>query len=194
MKRDLPIFRAKVRDDETLGVDAIALVENPAIERNFLAFNKSIKFAIESETKRMVTGALMIANLPIYRYDPQIGEYYIVFEDDVIEDIAIRFAKNKFNDSVNEEHDPIRKIEGCTLFESWIVNKDQGKRAPKGFSGISDGSWFGTYKIENDEVWAKVQSGEFLGFSVEGTFDLEYKTDEKESIIDLIVDAIGKLK
>ena len=58
---------------DELGVDAVAFVENPAIERNFQAFSQSKKYVFEDESKRMVTGALMVANLPIYRRDPEIG-------------------------------------------------------------------------------------------------------------------------
>jgi hypothetical protein len=61
-------------------------------------------------------------------------------------------------------------VQGVTMFESWLVNKEMGKMPIKGFEDAKDGSWFGSYKVDNADIWAKVKSGEFQGFSVEGIF------------------------
>ena len=50
---------------------------------------------------------------------------------------------------------------------------------PMGFEEVADGSWFVSYLIDNEDVWSKVKSGEFKGFSVEGVFDFPADADEQ---------------
>jgi hypothetical protein len=55
-------------DDEAIGVEAISVVENPAIESDFIALNKQeIKLAEIDKEKRLLMGALLIPKKPIYR-------------------------------------------------------------------------------------------------------------------------------
>ncbi len=136
------------------------------------------KFAIQDEEKRIVTGAAMIADLPIYRRDDLRGEYYVVFDKDAIFMIAKKWARSNKYDAVNTDHNkPIQ--EGVSLFESYIIDRDRGVMPPKGFEEVADGSWFVSYLIDNDEIWAKVKEGEFRGFSVEGVFDFPDLQDEQ---------------
>jgi len=136
------------------------------------------KFAIQDEEKRIVTGAAMIADLPIYRRDDVRGEYYVVFDKESIFKIAKKWARGNKYDAVNTHHKtPI--ADGVSLFESYIIDRERGVMPPKGFEEVADGSWFVSYLIDNDEVWAKVKSGEFKGFSVEGVFDFPVDADEQ---------------
>ena len=136
------------------------------------------KFAIQDEEKRIVTGAAMIADLPIYRRDDVRGEYYVVFDKESIFKIAKKWARGNKYDAVNTHHKtPI--ADGVSLFESYIIDRERGVMPPKGFEEVADGSWFVSYLIDNEEVWAKVKSGEFKGFSVEGVFDFPVDADEQ---------------
>ena len=178
---DLPIYQLEISDDLNDGaeVDFVALVDRPAIERNFLKFNEAkASFAIQSEDKRIVSGALMLADTPIYRNDSN-GEYYVTFTKATIEKIAQKFFKKGYQSNVNLMHDGDKQVEGVTMFESFIVDSTRGIQAMKGFEDAPEGSWFGSFKVENDEVWNKIKSGEFKGFSVEGIFN--YKK-EKQAI------------
>jgi hypothetical protein len=38
---------------------------------------------------------------------------------------------------------------------------------------LPDGTWFGSFYVENPKVWAAIKSGKVKGFSVEGLFDYE---------------------
>jgi hypothetical protein len=80
------------------------------------------------------------------------------------------------------DSDPTKKVEGCTMFEVFISDAARGVSPLKGFEHISDGSLFASYYIENNEVWEKVKSGEFKGFSVEGLFKLKPSAQETLSI------------
>lgn len=135
-----------------------------------------VGFAIQDEEKRIITGAAMIADKPIYRYDQHRGEYYVVFDKDSIWQIAKKWAKTDRYDSVNIHHeDPTA---GLSLLESFIVDREQGKYPPKGYDEVADGSWFLSYIVNDDDIWARVKAGEFKGFSVEGFFDFEEDPDE----------------
>ena len=192
-----PIYKLTIDEDieDGTGVEYVALVDNPAIERNWLAFNNvnPMRFAIENEEKRIVSGPLMVADLPIYRRDKKYGEYYAVFDSNTIMQIVQKFFKNKYNTNVNIMHSSSDKVDGVFMFESFIINRDRGVNAPKGFEGLSNGSWFGSYKVENDEVWAEIKAGTFKGFSVEGPFVQELFTEKPLSKIDEIINIIDSI-
>jgi hypothetical protein len=187
----LPVYKLDINEfDEETGIDFVSLVENAAIQKDFLAFSETpIKFAIQDEEKRIVTGAAMIADLPIYRRDDIRGEYYVVFDKESIFKIAKKWARSNQYNSVNAHHKtPI--MDGVSLFESYIIDRERGVMPPKGFEEVADGSWFVSYLIDNDEVWAKVKSGEFKGFSVEGVFD--FPEDQEEQLIEQMKEILSK--
>jgi hypothetical protein len=187
----LPVYKLDINEfDEETGIDFVSLVENAAIQKDFLAFSETpIKFAIQDEEKRIVTGAAMIADLPIYRRDDIRGEYYVVFDKESIFKIAKKWARSNQYNSVNAHHKtPI--MNGVSLFESYIIDRERGVMPPKGFEEVADGSWFVSYLIDNDEVWEKVKSGEFKGFSVEGVFD--FPEDQEEQLIEQMKEILSK--
>jgi hypothetical protein len=118
----------------------------------------------------------MLADTPIYRND-QNGEYYVTFTKDTIEKIAQKFFKKGYQSNVNLMHDEALAVEGVTMYESFIVDSSRGVMAMKGFEDAPEGSWFGSFKVENESVWNKIKSGEFKGFSVEGIFN--YKKEKQ---------------
>jgi hypothetical protein len=187
----LPVYKLDINEfDEETGIDFVSLVENAAIQKDFLAFSETpIKFAIQDEEKRIVTGAAMIADLPIYRRDDIRGEYYVVFDKESIFKIAKKWARSNQYNSVNAHHKtPI--MNGVSLFESYIIDRERGVMPPIGFEEVADGSWFVSYLIDNDDVWAKVKSGEFKGFSVEGVFD--FPEDKEEQLIEQMKEILSK--
>lgn len=181
---DLPIYKLTISEDDLeSGVEFISLVDKPAIEKDFMAFNERRKFAIQNEEKRIITGAAMLADLPIYRRDDSRGEYYVVFDKETIYKIAKKWAKNNKYNSVNVDHKTA--IEGCTLFESYLLDFDRGIMPPKGFEDAKDGSWFVSYFVEDDENWQKCKDGTWNGFSVEGYFDFVEPKEEDKILQDL---------
>jgi len=173
----LPVIYLTIDDNEEAGVDAVALVDTPAIEREWMAFNKkkTYRFEVTNKEKRVVSGPLMVAGLPIYRRDEDEKEYYVVFDSDTIRKIVYKYMKEGRTNSVNEMHETA--LDGVFMFESFIV--DEMKPTPKGFSELPEGSWFGSFRVENDDVWQQVKDGDFKGFSVEGLF-----SEDREMTID----------
>ena len=133
-------------------------------------FSTKLTFAVQDEDQRIVSGPLMIADLPIYRKDEE-GEYYVMFTGEQIKKIVQRFFKKGYQAKVNIEHG--KQAEGVYMFESYIIDKERGVNPPKGFEDVADGSWFGSFKVENEKLWDQVKAGTFKGFSVEGLFRYE---------------------
>ena len=176
----LPTFEINISEslESQLEVTAIALVDMPAIESNWMAFKEQqpMNFASIDEDQHLIIGAAMIPDLKIYRNDSQLGEHNVVFSKDTVRRIAEKFYAKGFQGSANIMHDAGQVVAGVNYFLSWI--KDDAK----GMVGLSgdypDGTWFVGAKVNNEAVWAKVKSGEIKGFSVEGMFEYEEKKPE----------------
>lgn len=138
-------------------------------------------FSIQDEEERIISGVLMLADKPIYRNDEE-GEYYVMFTKDTIKKIAQKFFEKGYQSNVNLMHDSGQKVEGLTMFESFITDEKRGIQPMKGFEDVPDGSWFGSFKVNNDEVWEKIKSGEFTGYSVEGLFQYKRKEEMRENL------------
>ena len=190
MDDKLPVVYLTIDDNEEAGVEAIALVDNPAIERNWMAFSKqskSYQFEITNEEKRVISGPLMISDLPIFRKTEEGEEYYVVFNADTIRKIVYKYMKEGRTNSVNEMHETA--LDGVFMFESFII--DDRKKTPKGYDELPEGSWFGSFRVESDYVWNEIKAGNWKGFSVEGLFseDKELKVDRE--IIEAIVSELN---
>jgi hypothetical protein len=143
-------------------------------------------FVVQNEEKRIISGAIMLADSPIYRNDNINGEYYVVFTKDTIFKIVQKFFKKGFQSNVNLQHNAKDKISNVTMFESFISDKDRGILPMRGFEDTPDGSWFGSFKVDDDNVWEMVKSGEIKGFSVEGIFEYTKKESKEEQVLNSI--------
>lgn len=168
---DLPFIEFKLTE-EVEGLQAIALVDSPAIGLNYQAFAPH-KFEVINEEKRIVMGAAMIPDLPIYRRDER-GEYYAIFKKETIKALVQKLFKENKHNVFNEQHNAFKILDDVYIYQSFITDAELGISAPSGFENVADGTWFIAAKVENDEAWAKVkEEGILKGFSVEGVFDLE---------------------
>ena len=154
---------------EMVGIEAISIVENPAIEENFLALkSEEIKLAEVNKEKRILMGALLIPNKPIYRRNGE-DEYYIYFSRDTVAKASQLYLKNgnQNNSTLEHKHD----INGLTLVESWIVEDEKYDKSRKYGLDVPIGTWMGAVKVNNDEIWNEyVKTGKVKGFSIEGYF------------------------
>ena len=195
MKRELPVFSLEIVDDMSsdVEVDMVSLVDRPAIDKAFLMFRDKMAFEVQDEEQHIISGPLMLSETPIYRSDSN-GEYYVVFSADTIKQIAQKFFKKGYQANVNLMHDSGKVLEGLTMFESWITDEKRGILPMKGFSDVPDGSWFGSFKVDNAEVWQMIKEGQVKGFSVEGVFNYR-KTGLKEmQMWEQIVEILEQVK
>ena len=192
MNKELPIYMLDITEDvnDDSQVDFISLVDSPAIQKNWNAFNKTQKFEVTNEDRRIISGAIMLADTPIFRSDTTYGDYYVAFSRDTILKIVQKFFKKGFQSNVNLMHNSNAAFEGVTLFESFISDPSRGIMPMKGFEDAPEGSWFGSMIVDNEDAWSKVKNGEIMGFSVEGLFT--YKPKEVNKVASM-VDAIQKI-
>lgn len=170
----IPVFEALIDSIDT-GIYKISLVDLPAVESDFIAFdkqNKVMKYSIENEEQRMVTGVIMRANFNIYRYDEEFGEYYIKYSPETIKLMAEKMMIDNTFNNINLMHEDGTDVEGVNLVELFIKDTNKGIN-PANFYDIENGSLFATYKINNDAIWEQIKLGTFKGFSLEGIFDIE---------------------
>ena len=160
-----------ILDEEEMeaGVDAISIVENPAIESDFVALkNQEIKLAEVDAEKRILMGALLIPNKPIYRNGEE-GEYYIYFSKDTIVKASQMFLQNGNQSESTLEHS--KALKGLTLVESWIVEDEVQDKSRKYGLNVPVGTWMGAVKVNNSKIWEQyVKTKKVKGFSIEGYF------------------------
>jgi len=156
-------------DEEVTGIEAISVVENPAIEEDFVALkNEEIKLAEVSGEKRILLGALLIPNKPIYRRNGD-DEYYIYFSKETVEKASQLYLQNGNQNKATLEHQ--HSINGLTLVESWIVEDEVQDKSRKYGLNVPVGTWMGAVKVNNDEIWETyVKEKRVKGFSIEGYF------------------------
>jgi hypothetical protein len=240
---EFQIYKAQIDPalNSDLEVNFIGLVDRPAIERNFQAFNNSFKvgdkvkvipgmehmpshkgiqmsiaeisgnaYAVKlpdgsihkwylgtelekdgqkfkaafilNDDKMIISGPAMIADMPLYRKDDQLGEYYVIFDKQTIQCIVEKFSAKGFMKNFNLFHDDAQQVGDVTIFNSFVSNAELGVPALRGFEDTADGSWFISAKVNNPDVWKRVKDGQIKGFSVEGLFNYVPVTTVKLSM------------
>ena len=159
-----------IDDKEDLqGVEAISIVENPAIESDFVALkSEEVKLAEVDKEKRILMGAVLIPEKPIYRRNGE-DEYYIYFSKDTVVKASQLFLKKGNQGNSTLEHS--KSIEGLTVVESWIVEDLTKDKSALYNLSVPIGTWMASVKVDNDEIWNDyVKTGKVKGFSLEGHF------------------------
>jgi hypothetical protein len=177
---DLPIIELTLEDLEQ-GVDATALVENPAIQRNWMAFkeHKSYEFKTHDNDKRILAGALMVADFPMYR-NMNGKEFFVKFSSETIEQLADRMVLNNKLTAFNFEHDSKKELADMHIQQFFIINTELGVNTPIGFEELPNGSLFAFVKVNNEQVWNDyVKTGIVKGFSIEGNFATKEEFSEQ---------------
>lgn len=169
------------RDSES-GIDAVSVVESPAIEENFIALaEQKIELKEIDAEKRILMGAALIPNKKIYRVNEKTKEEFeIFFSEQTVRQAMELFFKKGNQSKATQEH--AKNIDGMTVVESWLIeDKVHDKSVKYGFS-LPKGTWMISMKVDNDQVWNDVKEGKIKGFSIEGFFadKLEMSMEEKE--------------
>lgn len=175
------------KDDD--GIDAVSVVDLPAIESNFIALatDYEVKLAEVDTEKRILMGAALIPNKQIFR---RIGsdEFYVYFSKDTVRKASELFLKNGNQSNATLQHNS--KIDGMTVVESWIIDDLEFDKSKKyGFS-LPIGTWMISMKVDNEDVWQRVKSGEIKGFSIEGYFADKLEMQKEQELIDAIIELL----
>ena len=160
-------------NEELSGIDAVSVVERPAIEEDFIALkdakNKDLILLKKvDDEKRLLVGAGLIPDKPIFRKNGE-QEFYIFFSKDTVRKASQMFFQKGNQNKATLEHQD-NYLNGMTIVESWIVEDPEKDKS--NFYGLNYpvGTWVISMKVENDEVWEKVKNHEIKGFSIEGFF------------------------
>jgi len=161
---------------------AISLVESPAIESDWIYFDKEVvSFASVNNEQRMLIGAILLPEKRILRVDGEGNPYHVYFSKETVKKLAQNYLMKKYTDKATLEHDS--KIKGVHLVESWIKEGKFDKSMAYGLN-LPEGSWIGIMKVTDDTIWNDyVKTGKVKGFSVEAL--LEHKLIKaSETILD----------
>jgi len=188
-------------EGELSGIDAISVVELPAIEENFIALKEDIKVELADvdKEKRILMGAALVPNKKIYRKERD-DEYYIYFSEDTVRRASELFLMKGNQNKSTLEHEA--ELSGMSVVESWIVEDDTHDKSRKYGLNMPIGTWMVSMKVNNDEVWEDyVKTGKVKGFSIEGYFtdkvamSMIQEEDDAAEVLLEIADSIeaGKL-
>jgi hypothetical protein len=193
---ELPLYMLEISDylNDDAEVQFVALVDRPAIQKNWNAFKNEQKFQIISEDKRIISGCAMLSDTPIFRSDTSFGDYYVAFSKDTIVKIVQKYFKKGYQNNVNLMHDHNKIESGVTMFESFISDKSRGIAPMTGFEDAPEGSWFVSMLVENEAVWQQVKQGMINGFSIEGIFNYTPKITNEEIKMQKIKDILSSIK
>ena len=196
----MDIVELFIDEEDAIGIEAISVVESPAIEEDFIALkNQEFKLAEVDKEKRILMGAALIPNKPIYRRNED-NEYYIYFSRDTVRKASeLFFINGNQNNSTLEHQVPLT---GLSVVESWIVESEKDKTRHYDME-VPIGTWMVSMKVLNDDVWNDyVKTGKVKGFSIEGYFadkaerpkDKTIKDDLEEEAQELVEELRQMLK
>lgn len=178
--------------EDLSGVEAISVVEFPAIEENFIALNQQLQLAKVDDEKRILMGAALIPNKNIYRRNGE-DEYYIFFSDATVKKASELFLMNSNQNNATLEHQ--KKINDLSVVESWIVEDTEMDKSKKYGLNAPIGTWMVSMKVNNDTIWNDfVKTGKVKGFSIEGYFadklEMSLQLEQEQELINKIKDII----
>ena len=156
-------------ENEISGIDAISIVDDPAIQEDFIMLSsQEIKLAEVDQEKQILMGPALIPNKKIYRKSGE-DEYFIYFSKETVRKASELFLTKGNQNNATLEHDG--KLDGLSVVESWIIDDtNQDKSRKYGFD-LPSGTWMVSMKVYDDEVWSDyVKTGKVKGFSIEGHF------------------------
>lgn len=170
----LPVYEALISSEDD-GIITISLVDDPAVESDFVCFAKDAgkqSFALSDASEHLITGCLMKADTPIYRNDNDF-QYYIVFSKKVIQKMARKMLSDGTFKNIDTQHNGELLPQGAlTLTELYV--KDSNKGIDPNFVDVPDGSLMITFKVNDESIWQECVDGDYLnGFSLEGFFEIK---------------------
>jgi phage head maturation protease len=184
-------------DDTKLeaGINAVSVVESPAIEENFIALKKhEVELKEVDAEKRILMGAALVPNKQIYRRNKD-KEFYIYFSEDTVRKASELFLMRANQNNATYEHER-KMLDGMSVVESWIIEDEKQDKSAKYKFNLPKGTWMISMKVNNDEIWNKVKAGEVKGFSIEGHFvdqyEMSLQQNEEDEMIEKLKDLINK--
>lgn len=176
-------------DNDKDVIDALGIGKTPTNFKKVAA-----KFSVVDMERGIISGVAMLANTPIYRNDKVLGECMVIMSPETIQKAAIKFFELGYANNFNNMHNGEAKLEGITVFESFISDVSRGIMPMKGFEDAPDGTWFISAKVNNPEVKQSIIDGDFTGFSVEGMFGaINISTGVDETVDEEFIEIVDEI-
>ena len=179
--------------DPQHGIEAVSVVEYPAIEENFIALNKQqVQLKEVDQEKRILMGPALTPNKKIYRKDEKTNrEWEIFFAEDTVRKASELFLMRSNQNNATLEH--AKDIQGMSVVESWIIDDPKTDKSNLYGFELPKGTWMISMKVNNEDIWKKVKSGEVKGFSIEGYFADKYEMSIQQTEKQKIIEELKKL-
>jgi hypothetical protein len=193
-------YKVMFNEEDNEGVYAVSLVSDPAIGVQFITLSqqKEIQLATINEEQRILLGAVLIPNQPIYRNQDG-HEFNIVFPAETIKQVQQNFSRQGYQNNSTIEHSG-DNLDDVTFVETWIKEDEvHDKSVHYGFNEPV-GTWFAAMKVNNEDIWNNyVKTGKVKGFSIDGVFDMERVNLKSEymninEIVNAIKDGFASIK
>lgn len=195
----IPVYNAYIVDEDDFGIQAVALVDDPAVAVNFQCFSKEepqkMKFSVQDEEKHIVFGVVARADYPMLRLTADGFPYYINFSADTIRLMAQKYLRENKQNQIKLTHNDGTETQDVEMIECFIKDTTRGI-SPVGFEDVADGSLFASFKVKNEEIWSKIKEGTFAGFSMEVNMSVELpvEVDEEEQLYSEIETLLEEIK
>lgn len=181
-------------NDLESGIEAVSVVNAPAIEENFIALKKhELELKEIDKEKRILMGAALVPNKQIYRRNDKNEEYYIYFSEDTVRKASELFLMRSNQNNATYEHE--KKLNGMSVVESWIIEDEKLDKSVKHGFKLPKGTWMISMKVNNEDVWKDVKDGKVKGFSIEGYFadryEMKQEQIEKQETIELLKELLN---
>lgn len=179
-------------ENEHSGIEAISVVESPAIESDFIALkNQEIKMAEVDKEQRILMGAALIPNKPIYRKNKKGDGYYVFFSSSTVKKASEMFFIKGNQSKATLEHQ--MSVNNLTVVESWLVDDPKMDKSVNYGLDVPKGTWMVSMKVNNDEIWNNyVKTGKVKGFSIEGFFSDQANRPKEQIEEELSKDQISE--
>lgn len=191
----MKLYELTVEDENVDEVFAISLVENPAIESDFIYFDKEqVVFKSVSDEKRIVLGPILIPDKKILRIDAAGEPYEVYFQKSTVAKLAQNYLMKGYQKEATLEHNS--KVKDVTLVESWVKESKLNDKSNMYGLNLPVGTWVGMFKINNDEIWNDyVKNGKVKGFSIEGAFEHQLiKASQEVAILEKEITELSEVE
>lgn len=167
----MKIFKLIINEDDETGLTFNALVSAPAHNKSLITFDKEQNYLAFDKEKQMVTGVAISANQLIERFSPELGQFYVYFDEQEVEKMIMKMSKQKLLSSVNLMHDDKQEVSTMTFMEGYFVSATT--RPPKELDNqnVQKGSYVMTYHIADKGLFEEIKNGKYVGYSIEGLFE-----------------------
>lgn len=166
--KKLKLYKVVADNSEVM---AVSLVDEPAIDINFIHLHKETPqlICLEKDEKHLLVGCVLRPDYPIYRNNGK-EEFYLEFPKETVERLAYNYMQSGRIYSFTTDHKDI--ADNVSIVESWIKTSENDKSKDFGLD-VPIGSWIICAKVEDEAIWKRVKDGELRGFSVESFVNLE---------------------